>query len=280
MSLAPTGGTAGSGFEQIAVPAVDAGSALVHVQGWQSWSPSGTYPVADPPRGHPGSELLPLAHGPGAPAPSGIFQGEGLLAVRATQTGPVHVLSVPPGAPVVPSVRAVLVRDSLRVSANGPVDRSTYQLSSPRHRAGAVGDGLRGSGGYARGAARSHRLVVAVRRLPRVADRAWTGMPGLLPAAVPAAAPAATEPDIVENLDAIEDLGLPVDVVLLDGPYPAGTGDANGGARAGSPGAPSPAGLAAGIRRRGGVPESHLRRSWSASVRRWAARTRTGSFAA
>src|SRR5438552_18986409 len=108
-------------FEELASIKVDGGTARVYEHGWQSWSPSGSYPADVASSYRP---VRPVSQNqsyrPGRPAPETGFQGEGLLAVDPGTGDPVSAFGAAPGV-TVPSIRASYVDGHLSVSADGPV---------------------------------------------------------------------------------------------------------------------------------------------------------------
>src|SRR5204862_3164105 len=109
-------------FEELASIKVDADTARVYEHGWQSWSPSGTYPVTVRSSYRPAREVSQTqSYRPGGPAPETGYQGEGLLAVDPGTGDPVTVFAAGPGT-TVPSVRASLVDGHVVVGEDGPAD--------------------------------------------------------------------------------------------------------------------------------------------------------------
>ncbi len=85
---------------------VDTQSVTVYEHGWQSWSPSASYPPGAMPQ-------RPLTHNSHVinwrpekhPAPDA-FWGEGLMAVDAGDGSGIAIFATAPGADPVPSIRA------------------------------------------------------------------------------------------------------------------------------------------------------------------------------
>ena len=136
-------------------------------------------------------------------APEGSFQGEGLLAVQERSVGPVHVFVAHPGADAVPSIRARVQDQTVVVASEGPVQQMVDD--GPGGILGALG---RWGDRYA-----SALEVGPIRAAPTI----WCSWYHYFTKV--------TEQDMLENLDAIEDLQLPVDVVQLDDGYQAEIGD-------------------------------------------------------
>src|SRR3954470_20603073 len=182
---------------------LDAGAARVYEHGWQSWSPSTVYRVGEPPLRATSRRRRIICYRPEAEVPADAYQGEGLLAVQPSADGPVHVFAVQDGRGAIPSIRAEVRGDRLAISADGAVQR--------------VQDS--GSGGIDGALARwadefADRMgVTAMRRAP-VGWCSWYHYFQHV-----------TQADMDENLEQIERLGLPVEVVQLDDGYEAEIGD-------------------------------------------------------
>src|SRR5213593_3489544 len=69
-------------FAEVGAVACDPSSARVYEHGWQSWSPTTTYLLRDPPYRPSGETTRVLCYRPDCSVPQGYFQGEGLLAVQ------------------------------------------------------------------------------------------------------------------------------------------------------------------------------------------------------
>jgi len=67
--------------EDIAAVPVDPDLARVYVEGWQSWSPAGLFPVGAPPPPVTSPDSLVIDCQDRRSPPAGVFQGSGLLAV-------------------------------------------------------------------------------------------------------------------------------------------------------------------------------------------------------
>lgn len=176
--------------------AVDPDRALVHIEGWQSWTPTTTYRLDD-------RQFLPRAldtwvgnYGGSRPRPpAGVFQGDGLLVIDpGAGTAVVAVGALAPDAPI-PCVRLERVDATrVRVTADAPAVTLTVQAD----------------GGIAAGtAAFAERFASAAKvGALRAAPSAWCTWYRYL-----------TElraTDVLDNLDAITTHHLPVDVVLID----------------------------------------------------------------
>ena len=190
-------------FTELGQVACDPRTARVYEHGWQSWSPTTTYGLHERPY-RPGSESnRVLCYRPDRSAPGGVFQGEGLLAVQAGDAGPVHVYAVGAGADTVPSVRARVEGGTVVVASDGDVEQVVDD--GPGGMQGALArwaDGFAGAAG-----------VGAIRPAPTIWCSWYHYFTGV------------TEQDVLENLDAVDELRLPVDVVQLDDGYEAEIGD-------------------------------------------------------
>jgi len=166
---------------------------LVYEHGWQSWSPTGTYPahVTSP---RPASrDRQVLGFRPEKPLPRSGFQGEGLLAVAPRGGGASQIWSATDPAVEVASIRARLVDGRLVVSADGPVSETAVTApdleTALASWAGGYGHLHAGSG---------------VGSIPPVWCSWYQYFAGV------------TAPDIRENLGAAGQLGLPIGVIQLD----------------------------------------------------------------
>jgi alpha-galactosidase len=175
-------------------------NATVFEHGWQSWSPTTTYPATArswrPVR--PPTKIM--SYRPGVPAPETGFQGEGLLGVDPGDGGPVRLYATVDGVETVPSIRAEASDGRVLVRANGAIE--TWS-----------GDSL--AAVLAAWAAEFARRV-GVEQI-RPAPTAWCSWYHYFTAV--------TADDIVENLDAIGAHGLPVDVVQIDDGWQTEIGD-------------------------------------------------------
>ncbi|WP_327291899.1 glycoside hydrolase family 36 protein [Streptomyces sp. NBC_01198] len=187
-------------FDEVGEISCDPRRARVFEQGWQSWSPTGTYRIGDPaPR--PATPLNQiLCYRPDTPVPDGSYQGEGMLAVDPGDGGPVRLWSgTGPGG--IPSVRLRAEDGRLVVSANGPVAETPYD--------GGIEAALAGWAD-----------AVAAERGPRpirAAPPLWCSWYGYWDKV--------TESDIATEIALIRRHALDVDTILLDDGYEAGIGD-------------------------------------------------------
>ncbi|MFF3844665.1 glycoside hydrolase family 36 protein [Streptomyces sp. NPDC002328] len=183
----------------LSVP-VDPRRALVHEEGWQSWSPSGAYALGATPYRPTTANWATVCYRPGVSVPDGVFQGEGLLALAPKgRNGPVVVCAAPDPTRSVPSIRLRVDGDRAEISADGKVEH--YSYLGPGGIQGALADWA------------AHLGLPA----PRPAPTVWCSWYEYFTAV--------TEDDIHENLRAMDTLDLPVDVVQIDDGYQKALGD-------------------------------------------------------
>jgi alpha-galactosidase len=195
--------TVDQSFVDVAAVACDPVGARVYEHGWQSWSPTTTYALHDRPYRPTAEATRVLCYRPDCSVPEGFFQGEGLLAVRESAGGPVHVFAARPRADAVPSIRAWVENHMVVVAGEGDVVQLVDE--GPGGMAGALGrwaDSFAGAVG-----------VGSIRPAPAI----WCSWYRYFTKV--------TQQDILDNLDAIEEFQLPVDVVQVDDGYQAGIGD-------------------------------------------------------
>jgi alpha-galactosidase len=182
---------------------VTAEPAAIYEHGWQSWSPSACYPLrARPPR--PSTENSRIMNWrPDTRPPADAFWAEGLLALDPGAGSGIVIYSAAPGADPVPSIRADVRAGEVAVAADGPVLRTVD--SGANSIEGALS---RWADGYAAAAG------VALRAESPTVWCSWYHYFREV-----------TEGDIFENLAAMDDLGLGVDVVQIDDGYQAEIGD-------------------------------------------------------
>ncbi|MGX1544917.1 glycoside hydrolase family 36 protein [Streptomyces adustus] len=184
-------------FTPVASLRVDPRTARVHEEGWQSWSPSGTYALDSAPYRPANDNWATVCYRPGRSVPAGAFQGEGLLALDPGDGSPARLWAAPDPTRQVPSVR-LTVRDgaTVEIAADGPVQEcSAADIPTVLAR---WADAL-------------------ALPLPRPAPRVWCSWYEYFTAV--------TEDDIHENLRAMDTLGLPVDVVQIDDGHQSALGD-------------------------------------------------------
>jgi alpha-galactosidase len=168
--------------------------------GWQSWSPTGVYRLDETPPRAADDNVQTICYRPETPAPAGVFQGEGLVAVDPGDGGPVSVF-FGPGPAQVPSIRVHRRGDRLMVSADGPVVCRDVE--------GGLETAL---GQWAQNVAEGH----APASFPAVPPM-WCSWYGYWDKV--------TDADIIENLALAERHGIDADMFLIDDGYEAGIGD-------------------------------------------------------
>ncbi|MGH9245014.1 MAG: hypothetical protein ACRD29_11985 [Acidimicrobiales bacterium] len=109
-------------WRPIAEVPVDTATGRVFEHGWQSWSPTTTYPVTATSHRPARPEMQVMCYRPERPGPAHGFQGEGLLAVDPGTGDPVRVFAARDDLEAVPSIRAELVGDRLAVTTTGSGD--------------------------------------------------------------------------------------------------------------------------------------------------------------
>ena len=189
-------------MQQIAGLSFERDRARIYEHGWQSWSPTAGYAVDASPYRPTSENRRLMNYRPDRDAPGDAFWGEGLLAVDPGDGEPVHVFAAPEPCDV-PSIRVAVAADRLLVSADGPVEH--------------IVDG--GPGGLYAALARwadGFAAVAGVGQL-RPAPTLWCSWYHYFTAV--------TEADVDENVRAIDDLGLDIDVVQIDDGYRAEIGD-------------------------------------------------------
>ena len=172
-------------FQVIDDFAVDHRIARVYEHGWQSWSPTTSYPVTGTSYRPASAASQAMRYRSGRPAPATGFQGEGLLAVDCGDGQPIRVYAMTSRGHQIPSIRAAWENGRVRVRADGPVQR----LESAGPLAAALG---RWAGSVAGRAG-----IGTIRPAPTV----WCSWYHYFTDV--------TEADILENLDAIGAAGLP-----------------------------------------------------------------------
>ena len=189
-------------WREVADVAVDAATARVHEHGWQTFSPTTEYRLDESPHRPVTEENWRGNYRAGVrPAPDG-FWGEGLLGVDPGDGGPVVLVSGRRLTAEVPSIRADVRGDHVVVSADGDVEVSTWTASG-------LQDAL---GQWARQVA----PALGAGHI-RPAPTTWCSWYQYYVNV--------TEQDVDENLRAMDDLDLEVDVVQLDDGYQTAIGD-------------------------------------------------------
>ena len=183
--------------------AVDLTEARVLEHGWQSWSPTTTYSLGDRPW-RPANEPNRILHyRPETNPGTDVHWGEGLLAIDPGDGSGFRIYAVPDASEAIPSIQARLVDNHLVISADGPV--ACIVDDGPGRLENAL---ARWADGFAQRAGVTH-----VRKAPTIWCSWYHYFTGV------------TEADMVENIEAIDTLDLPVDVVQLDDGYQTAHGD-------------------------------------------------------
>ncbi|ALG12203.1 hypothetical protein AOZ06_39875 [Kibdelosporangium phytohabitans] len=174
--------------------------ARVFEQGWQSWSPTGTY-RGDATSPRPSSaQIAASCFRFDRPMPESGFQGEGLVVIDPGDGGPVRSWSAVDHSAEVPSIRVQALGDRLVVSSLGTV-RETEHADLPRALV-AWAEEVAADGG-----------VTAVRPL----GPGWSSWYGHWNKV--------TEQDIADTLVHAERLELPLEIIQLDDGYQSAIGD-------------------------------------------------------
>ena len=190
-------------FSEIGEVGVEPAAARVFEHGWQSWSPTTTYRLTDRPFRATSPSWFPVNYQGPDPTPPAGFQGEGLLAVDPGNSEPIRIWAATDPALQVSAIRAEQRGDRLVISADGPVEEVTEPA------AGGLPAALgRWASGYADALA-----VGPIRPAPTI----WCSWYHYFTDV--------SESDIIENVDALDRLDLPVDVVQIDDGYQSEIGD-------------------------------------------------------
>lgn len=190
-------------MEEIAAVPVHPDLARVYIEGWQSWSAAGLFPVGAPPPAVTDTDSRVVDCQYQRSPPEGVFQGSGLLAVDPGDGGAPVVFGAADVSSRVPVIRAVPRGDRLVVSSDAPVAQ----------RSDGGPDGILGA-------------------LGRWADRFGPGPRAGWPRPVPAVwcswyqyYERVTALDVARNLALLTSLDLPADVVQIDDGYATCPGD-------------------------------------------------------
>jgi alpha-galactosidase len=189
-------------IDEVPVPFDRAHGARVYEEGWQSWSPTTWYGARETSR-RPNLDWQHLMRfRAGTELPERGFQGSGLLVVDPGTGEPVRVYAADHSADDVPSIRAELVGDRLVVSTDDAGAEVTVRTAP---------DAVAGLASFA------DRYAAQAGAVLRAAPTVWCSWYRYFLEV--------TEADVVENLAAIGECGLPVDVVQIDDGWQSGIGD-------------------------------------------------------
>jgi len=195
--------------QEVASIPVDPATARVYTEGWQSWSVTDTLPVTAPPPVVTSAESLTIDCQYGAGAPEGVFQGSGLLAVDPGDGSGIAVFGAAGPGTRIPVIQAVLRGRTLVVSADAPAGTRTDNGPGGLPAAlGRWGEQFAASAGLARSG-----RVGGPRPIPPV----WCSWYQYYSDV--------TEDDVLVNLEAMDSLRVPVDIVQIDDGYETVPGD-------------------------------------------------------
>lgn len=186
--------------------------AKIYAEGWQSWSPTTWYREGDDVhRPAEGWQHL-MRFRPETTLPETGVQGEGLLVVDPGDGEPARTYGTLDASSEVPSIRATWSGDRVRVEASAPVQTWSTDAGTSAAPAGTATPGSAALEAYGDrfGAASGARLGAS-------APRVWCTWYRYFEEV--------TAADVVENLHAIEERRLPVDVVQIDDGWSLGTGE-------------------------------------------------------
>ncbi|MGK3952466.1 glycoside hydrolase family 36 protein [Microbacterium sp. I2] len=178
--------------------------ARLYAEGWQSWSPT-TWYHRDAPAHRPDEPWQHLMRfRPGTPLPEDGVQGEGLLVVDPGEGAPARVYASMDASTHVPTIRAHWQGDRVLVHADDPVEQWTTDAAT------TAGDDALAAFGERFGAAAGARAEASVPRVWCTWYRYFEEV---------------TAVDVLENLRAIDERDLAVDVVQIDDGWSLGTGE-------------------------------------------------------
>ncbi|MCW2632575.1 MAG: alpha-galactosidase [Pseudonocardia sp.] len=187
----------------IAELAVEPALAVVYEHGWQSWSPTRYYRLTERPHRPISEHRRLMNYRPERVAPPDAYWGEGLLAVDPGTGGGVHIFAAADPAGPISSIQATARGDRVLVSADGELTYSVDTAAATLEEAlGRWATEFAGCAG-----------VATVRQAPTL----WCSWYHYFTAV--------TQADIDENLLALDELELDIDVVQIDDGYQAELGD-------------------------------------------------------
>ncbi|WP_176697098.1 glycoside hydrolase family 36 protein [Microbacterium sp. 3J1] len=188
--------------------------ARIYAEGWQSWSPTTWYSRDD-------AVLRPeepwqhaMRFRPGTEIAADAVQGEGLLVVDPGDGAPAHVFGARDVGSTVPTIRAAWHDDRVTVDTDdgsaSAVTTWSVDAAAGGADAGATGSAALASFGERFGAAAGARTGAP-------SPRVWCTWYQYFEEV--------TSADVVENVRAIDDRGLDIDVVQIDDGWSLGTGE-------------------------------------------------------
>lgn len=200
--------TAPSWGDLVTEIAVDPDRARVHAEGWQSWTPTTAYSLAERQWAPARDALWVSGYGGSRPQPPvdepHTFQGDGLIVVDPGNGDDVLAIGASSARHPIATLRCTPKgRDRLEVRSSDAV--TTMRV--PAH------SGIEGAKAGFADAFAAASGVAAVRQAPTV----WCSWYQYFTQV--------TEADVLENLEAIVDRQLPVEVMQLDDGYQADVGD-------------------------------------------------------
>ncbi|MDJ0664729.1 MAG: alpha-galactosidase [Acidimicrobiia bacterium] len=178
-------------------------SALISEHGWQSWSPSTTYSLRKRPWRPRSERNRMLCYRPETDPGDHVFWGEGLLAIDPGDGTGFHIFSATDAGDSVPSIRAEVIGSKIMVAADGRTNASIDTTAGDLDTALA-----RWADDFAQAAG-----VGEMRRPPTI----WCSWYNYFTQV--------TEDDMVENIEAIDRLELPIEAIQLDDGYQTAHGD-------------------------------------------------------
>ncbi|MDJ0953824.1 MAG: alpha-galactosidase [Acidimicrobiia bacterium] len=190
-------------MQQVDEFAIHRGTARVFEHGWQSWSPSTTYAITERPWRPQSDRNRILCYRPEADPRADVFWGEGLLAVDPGDGTGIRIYAAADAKSGIPSIRAEVIENSIVIAADGRVTARTDATAADIDTALA-----RWADEFAAAAG-----VRKVRRAPTIWCSWYNYFTGV------------GEADMLENIEAIDQLELPVEVIQLDDGYQTAHGD-------------------------------------------------------
>lgn len=211
--------------------------ARIYAEGWQSWSPTTWYGRGDPARRpeHAWQHLMRFR--PGADLPEAGLQAEGLLVIDPGDGAASHVFACLDASTDVPSIRAQWLLDRVLVRANGPIEQwmvdggggeygKSTRGADAAETTGASGAHVHGPGAPTRGRpVRAHPALLDAGARFAAAAGARTGPAPRVWCTWYQYFEAITAADIIENVRAIDEASLPVEVIQIDDGWSLGTGE-------------------------------------------------------
>jgi alpha-galactosidase len=186
--------------------------ARIYAEGWQSWSPTTWYRRDDEAhRPAEGWQHL-MRFRPGTDLPAAGVQAEGLLVVDPGDGAPARTYGTLDATHAAPSIRATWQGDQVLVEASSPVESWSTDAGSSSDSAAASSAGAAALEAYGErfGEASGARVSAPPPRVWCTWYRYFEEV---------------TAADVLENLDAIEERRLPVEVVQIDDGWSLGTGE-------------------------------------------------------